>query len=385
MGAGMDFINLLISHQTIDSFEHPAAFLGLLVIPLGLAALTMLTRHWLRRISLPDAGAPAPEHRWHVLRPNWRVLVRSVNFWALCVSALLLSLSLIFLTIALAKPYGGATQETRTEGIEIYFVVDMSASMKAYDYSVDEMRRREIMDEYTPNRYNVARNTILGFVRSRADRCSINSGMVSRCDRIGVAMFGQYAFIDIPMTTDYALIERHLRKRRINDIDATQSAIGDGIMSAVASLRHSHAKSKNIILVSDGDQKGGRVSVSQAIAAARMYDVKIFPVVIGASDRAVLAEVNAAGGYSYFEAEFPVNEKLLADIAHQTGGVSYRVSRDEEFMGKMDAILEKLEPQVSVENRRNHQLDLSLHYVALGFLFALLAVGIYVTAVRHYP
>lgn len=385
MGEGMDFINLLFNHQSIDSFEHPVAFLGLLVIPMGIAALTMLTRQWVRRMALPDAGAPASDHRYHVLHPNWRVLLRSVSFWALCVSALLLALSLVFLTIALAKPYGGATQETRTEGIEIYFVVDMSASMKAYDYSVDEMRRREIMDEYTPNRYNVARNTILGFVRSRADRCSQDSGMVSRCDRIGVAMFGQYAFIDIPMTTDYALIDRHLRKRRINDIDATQSAIGDGIMSAVASLRHSHAKSKNIILVSDGDQKGGRVSVSQAIAAARMYDVKIFPVVIGASDKAVLAEINAAGGYSYFEAEFPVNEKLLADIAHQTGGVSYRVSRDEEFMGKMNAILEKLEPQVSVENRRNHQIDLSLHYVALGFFFALMAVGIYVTAVRHYP
>ena len=381
----MEFINLVFMHQPIDSFEHPWAFAGLLVIPLGVFAVMRLTKRYLRRVMLPDAGEPSECRCRRVLHADWRVLVRSLSFWAFCVSALLLTLSIVFLTVALAKPYGGATQETRTEGIEIYFVVDMSASMKAYDYSVSEMREREIMDEYTPNRYNVARNTILGFVRSRAERCSLNSGMVSRCDRIGVAMFGQYAFIDIPMTTDYALIERHLRKRRINDIDATQSAIGDGIMSAVASLRHSHAKSKNIILVSDGDQKGGRVSVSQAIAAARMYDVKIFPVVIGASDRAVLAEVNAAGGYSYFEAEFPVNEKLLEEIARQTGGVAYRVSRDEEFMGKMMAILEKLEPQVTVENRRNHQLDLSLHYVALGFLFALMAVGIYVTAVRHYP
>lgn len=381
----MDLVNLLFNHPAIDSFEYPWAFIGLLVVPFGLISLVMLTRLWVRRIALPDAGAPVTGHRWHMLHPEWRVLVRSVSFWALCISAILLTLCFVFLTIALARPYGGATQETRTEGIEIYFVVDMSASMKAYDYSVSEMQRRQIMNEYTPNRYNVARNTILGFVRSRADRCSRDSDMVSRCDRIGIAMFGQYAFIDIPMTTDYELIDRHLRKRRINDIDATQSAIGDGIMSAVASLRHSHAKSKNIILVSDGDQKGGRVSVSQAVDAAQMYDVKIFPVVIGASDKAVLAEVNAAGGYSYFEAEFPVNEKLLADIARQTGGISYRVSRDEEFMGKMTTILEKLEPQVSVENRRNNQLDLSLHYAALGFLFALMAAGIYVTAVRHYP
>jgi Ca-activated chloride channel family protein len=257
--------------------------------------------------------------------------------------------------------------------------------MKAYDFSLEEMQNRYRQDVYTPNRFDQARDTILDFIDSRAQRCHDHAQAIARCDRIGITMFGAQAFIDVPLTINYDILSNHLKKRRIDDIDATQSAIGDGILRAVASLRHSSAKSKNIILLTDGDRKGGRISISQAVAAAKQYGIKIFPILIGNSNKAVIAQPNPGGYLSFHEAEFPVNFELLTDIAHQTEGLAYKVSNDNTLAMQLDNILDKLEPNISKEMRRENQIDLSLHFIALAFLLAMMAYGINITMVRHYP
>ncbi len=386
----METFLLAIKQLQIESLEYPFALLLLGILPIYGVYLYKHTDLAFRKLILPSLQYTDSKDLLKIQKTQtpvfrFQFLKHSKRFWAAVLSLLLFALAFVSLTIAIAKPYGGATQETRTEGIDIYFSLDMSASMKAYDFSLEEMQNRYQRDVYTPNRFDQARNTILDFIDSRAQRCHDHAQAIARCDRIGITMFGAQAFIDVPLTINYDILSNHLKKRRIDDIDATQSAIGDGILRAVASLRHSSAQSKNIILLTDGDRKGGRISISQAVAAAKQYGIKIFPILIGNSNKAVIAQPNPGGYLSFHEAEFPVNFELLTDIAHQTEGFAYKVSHDNTLAMQLDNILDKLEPNISKEMRRENQIDLSLHFIALAFLLAMMAYGINITMVRHYP
>ncbi|MBO4351818.1 MAG: VWA domain-containing protein, partial [Proteobacteria bacterium] len=288
----MVFFFSFLKQLQIDSLERPALLLLLVVPVLYIVCSFIQSSNEMKRIQIPSVWY-RENSKGSTIQPDiksrrfeWKWLKNSRRLWSKIIGTALGLFGFICLTIAIANPYGGATSENRTEGIDIYFTMDMSASMKAYDYSLDEIQARYRLDVKTPNRFDTAKSTMLQFIESREARCHDHSAVIARCDRIGISMFGQTAFIDIPLTTDYAVLSNHLKLRKIDDIDATQLAIGDGIMSAVASLRHSTAKSKNIILVSDGDRKGGRISINQALAAANAYDVHIFPIMIGASNKA---------------------------------------------------------------------------------------------------
>ena len=387
----MDFFFSFLKQLQIDSLETPALLLLLVIPVLYIVYSFVQSSDEMERIQLPSIWY-REYPKGNTIQPGiksrrfqWKWLKTSRRLWSKIIGTMLGLIGFICLTIAIAHPYGGATNENRTEGIDIYFTMDMSASMKAYDYTLDDIQARYRLDVKTPNRFDTAKSTMLQFIQSREARCHDHSAVIARCDRIGISMFGQTAFIDIPLTTDYAVLTKHLKLRRIDDIDATQSAIGDGIMSAVASLRHSTAKSKNIILVSDGDRKGGRISIRQALAAAKAYDVHIFPIMIGASNKAVLAQPNSGGVITFHEAEFPVNYELLEQIAQQTGGIAYRAANNDDFMTQLNTILDRLEPSISKEVRHDNQIDLSIYYILIAFIFLLLSHLVNVTLVHKYP
>ena len=387
----MDFLISSLKQMQIDSVEYPAVFL-LLVIPVVYVLCSFIKpRSEMVRIRVPsiwyrnssfERAKPGETQRPRI---QWSWLNHSKRLWCKAICSFLAFVACLSLTIAIAHPYGGATNETRTEGIDIYFTLDMSASMKAYDYSLEEIQARYRLDLKTPNRFDMAKSTILHFIDSRSRRCHDNSDVIARCDRIGIVMFGENAFIDLPLTTDYNVLANHLKRRQIYDIEARQSAIGDGIMSAVASLRHSTAKSKNIILVSDGDLKGGRFSINQAIAAANQYDVHIYPIAIGAADSAVIAEPNPGRIMEFSVEDFPVNRAVLEKIATQTNGIAYNAANDDDFLNQLNDILDRLEPSISKEVRHGNQIDLSTYYILLGFVFLMLAHLVNMLFVHRYP
>ena len=386
----MENLLLIIKQIQIESLEYPFMLLLIGILPVYVFYIYKHTDLTFRKLMLPSLQYKDAQDFLTLTpkqKPTFRFsfLKHSRRFWAAVISLVLFSAAYICLTIAVAKPYGGTIHETRTEGIDIYFTLDMSASMKAYDFTLAEMQDRYQRDIYTPNRFDQARETILNFIDDRANRCHDHAQAIARCDRIGITMFGMQAFIDVPLTINYDILADHLKKRRIDDIDATQSAIGDGILRAVASLRHSSSQSKSIILLTDGDRKGGRVSVSQAVAAAKQYGIQIFPILIGNHNKAVLAQPNPGGYLTFHEAEFPVNFELLTEIAKQTNGQAYKVSHDQTLAMQLNDILDKLEPNISKEMRRENQLDLSVHFIALAFIFVTMAYGVYITLVRHYP
>ncbi len=386
----MDFL-VIFKQMQLESLEYPYALLMLLLLPVyGVIAYNRVTLVC-RRILLPTIG----HHELHSAKrvkfnPKlgalyMRMLVRSVRFWMAIVSLMCIAVCYICMTIAIAHPHGGVVSETRTEGIDIYFVLDMSASMHAYDANLDDVQANNRLNLGLKNRFETAQSTLLAFIDSRAKRCREHTNSIARCDRIGISLFAEKAFIDVPMTIDYDVLQEHITKRRINDIRATQSAIGDGLMSAISSLRQSSAKSKNIILISDGDSNGGRISISQALAAAREYHVRIFPIIIGERETAVIETNDAWGNPYFYEAHFPVNEKLLESIAEYSNGIAYQASTEQDFLTRLEAILDRLDTDISNDRHFDERLDLSPHLVLLSFLFALFGTFLYTLFVKEYP
>lgn len=383
----MDTLIQFFSQLSIDSFEYPAILFFLLIIPIYVAIAVKHPEALLRHMQFPTLGfnnekTDAPQTP---ICPFQTIILHSKHFWGFVASIVLLSLFVATLTIAVAHPYGGANVNSQTEGIDIYFALDMSASMKAYDYPLQEVRQRYARNLYTPNRFDIARTTMLEFIENRASRCNDKSQVLARCDRIGITLFAKSAYIAAPITKDYALLKALLKQRKIYDINAEQSAIGDGIMRCVASLRHSAAQSRNIILVTDGDRRGGKIGLTQAMEAARLYQIKIFPILIGKSNHAVLAHSDSGGTINFHEAEFPVNFELLQEIAKTTGGKAMKASDGNQFKEQLNAILNTLEPTTSIEARHIKQQDLSLHYTLLAFIFGLLYFITSTSFVRQYP
>ena len=386
----MDFL-VLLQQMHLDSMEHPYALLLIVLLPLYVFLVHRKATVAFPSIILPTVGhqdlhaRDQGRYSWKLIRRQIPLLLRSRRFYMCVLSGLLNAASFICLTIAIAHPYGDVTSDTKTEGIDIYFAVDMSASMQAYDYSLDEMNANARLHIDVPNRFEEAKTTILEFIESRAAQCHNHTKAIARCDRIGITMFAEQAFVDVPLTTGYEILTDHMTKRHIDDIRATQSAIGDGILSAVASLRHSRAKSKNVILVSDGDSNGGRVSISQAIQAAQNYEVRVFPIIIGKGDQAVYATQDAWGNPTFREATYPVNFSLLEHVASETHGHAYRASNEQAFLARLQDILDQLDTHVTSDVRRDYQMDLSQHFVMLAFLFALFSMFVYSLFAKEFP
>ena len=386
----MDFI-ALVKQLQLDMLEYPKVLLMLLLLPLCAFVIFHRATVAFRNIQLPSIGHPElhsqniGRRRLAMTRLHLGFLVHSKRFWFGVLAITLGCASFVCLTVAIAHPYKNATDQLRTEGIDIYFTFDMSASMKAYDAKIDEVEANDQLNVKMPNRFEEAKATILDFIERRAERCAQRDSSIPRCDRIGVIMFAEWAFIDVPITTRYDFLLEHIRKRRIDDISASQSAIADGIMSAVASLRHSPAFSRNIILVSDGDLNGGRISLYEAVQAAQQYQIRIFPIVVGKSDTAVIEGKDAWGQKTYYESTFPVNFELLDRVAKQTHGHAYRATSDVEFQEKLDEILDELDVYIS-ENRNTETLiDLTQHYIVLSFLCLVLSLLIHSTLMKKYP
>ena len=380
----IDNILSFLRQYYIDSFEYPYLLFFILIIPLFILLMCKRPDLIFRRLALPATMLDIKNPTFSSYRYPLG-LIRSPRFWFSLVGAILFAGGFICLTIAIAHPYGGSNSTTNSEGIDIYFALDMSASMKAYDYSLDEMRDRYSKNIYTQNRFDTARSTILDFVQERSERCHDRSKTLPRCDRVGITLFAQSAFIATPLTTHYEMLSEQLKKRKIDDINASQSAIGDGILRAVASMRYSPSSSKSIILITDGDRRGGRISINQAVAAANQYNIHIFPILIGKSNRAVLAHTDVGGTVNFHEADFPVNFELLESIAKQTDAEAWRATSDQQFKKQLDEILMTLEPSIDKDSRRENQIDLSLNYVALALGLGIVACCSFLALSRQYP
>jgi len=259
----------------------------LLVVPLALAFLPLLGRWWRH---WQPATLQYSDVRLTTHGPSFRQYGRYIL-------PVLRYLALALLIFALARPQSGSAREViMGEGVDIAIVLDISGSMAALDFE--------------PDRLGASKQVILDFIEGR------------EYDRIGLVIFATEAFSQVPPTLDYQVLERVLDDTQVSwDIGLDSgTAIGLGVANGANMLRDSEAKSKVIVLLTDGANNSGQIDPLTAAEIAKALDVRVYT--IGAARPGPAALPFPDGHIEYRDSE--IDEVTLQQIAEMTGGLYFR-------------------------------------------------------------
>ncbi|HNT88587.1 MAG TPA: VWA domain-containing protein, partial [Candidatus Hydrogenedentes bacterium] len=230
------------------------------------------------------------------------------------VPALLRALGLALLIVALARPLSGERlRKDRANIIDIMLCLDVSGSMTQQDLYLGNRPR---------DRLYVAKEVVRDFVQSRKTRDSTRFGI----DRIGLILYAGFAWTQCPLTLDYEVLARELELARVNEEDPRKNgtAIGSAIGLAVRRLTQSEAKSKVIILLTDGLNNRGELDPITAAEVAKSYGIRVYTIGAGSAEEGVTV---GPGGLPMLAN--PIDEEALDKIARTTGGRYYRATSTE--------------------------------------------------------
>jgi Ca-activated chloride channel family protein len=338
--------------------------LGLLLLPLLLWRGTWGEDRRVPRLRLGTLSAIATGPS------GIRVWLRDLPGVVRCVAFALMVLSL-------ARPVNTLRAETTDEeGIDAVVVLDMSGSMKAAMANLPEDLARYVGPlpaGVRPTRLDAAKAVIRDFISRR------------KSDRIGVVVFGSSAYVLSPPTLDYHLLDALVSRMELKLIDPGGTAIGDGVGVAVARLRRSTAKSKAIILLTDGDNRGGRISPEYSAHLANTIGAKLYTVQIGQGETAeVQTGVNIFGQPRYDKVSFPVNPKLLRELAQKTGGATYVATDARALQASFHDVLNRLE-KTKLEASAAHYEELYGFFLLPGVLLLALDAILRSLVQRRFP
>jgi Ca-activated chloride channel family protein len=270
------------------------------------------------------------------------------------------ALAVSLLALGLMGPQSiHARSAAEVEGIDIVLTLDLSLSMQAADIK--------------PNRFDATKEVVDDFIQRRSN------------DRIGAVIFGRDAFTLLPLTTDHQALRTLISELELNLIDGRGTAIGNGIGVALNRLRKSTAKSKVVILATDGDSNSGNVSPLQAAEFARALGVKVYTILMGRSGEAPVQTGNDLFGRPVFDrGNFPINPELLKQVAAQTGGEAFQVADRQGLERSFHTILDKLErSQIEDAGRVYGELFPAFVVPALALLVLELLLSAFV--LRRWP
>lgn len=242
--------------------------------------------------------------------------------------------ALALLAIALARPQLEEFDQRAVEGIDIFLVLDMSGSMYAVDMHPLEIQRFQAETRRDPpNRFDNAIATLKRFVDGRAR------------DRIGMVVFARQAYLQFPLTLDYATIQTLLDRLELDAIDSSATAIGNALGLSIRGLLSSEARSRAVILITDGKQQGGNISPAQAAETAGAEGIRVYPILVGREGPAMAPSNmrNRDGTRRFVQQDYPVDAALLERLAQTTGGQFYRAEAPEALETGLNAILDDLE------------------------------------------
>ena len=302
-------------------FQDPAWLWVALAAPLVLLAAWRRERDArARAVTFPGAS------RLRRVRPGWRVRLRHLPL-------ALAALGLVAGALALARPQHGTLREdVTTRGVDIVVALDVSGTMAAGDFQ-------------PRNRLEVAKEVVGEFVKRRTT------------DRVGLVVFAGRSLTKSPPTTDTAVLLRQLDDVRLEMLpDGT--AIGSGLATALTRLRRSEAKSKVIVLVTDGDNNAGEIDPATAADMAKAMEVRVYTILVGRGGR-VPMPVRARDPFTgaivteTVMADVKVNPDLLKRIAERTGAEFFRAEDPAALRQVFEQIdrLEKSDIQVSAYRR----------------------------------
>jgi len=328
---------------------RPWALLLLLAIPLALAAIR-LERRRAPRLRHPRAAALARAGRGAVAR-----------LWWLPQALLVAAIGLVALALARPQARTGRPEATSVEGIDIVIAFDLSTSMRAADFQPKD-------------RLHVAKEVLKGFIGRRTS------------DRIGLVVFAGDAYTQCPLTLDTGILRALVDSLRFGVIE-DGTAIGNAIATAVNRLRESDAKSKAIVLITDGENNAGQISPREAAEIARTFGIRVFPILVGKGGVVPYPVGRDLFGQEVFEPrEFPVNPGLLQEIARITGGAYANATDRETLEHGLQEILDRLEKSRIFEAAGTSRAEeLFPRLLAPAFWLALLGLGLAATRWRAFP
>ena len=274
-------------------FKNPYMFILLLALIPYIVWYVLRSKKSQPAMKMPEVA------KYRYVPRTWRMYLMHMPF-------LLRNILLALVVIILAQPQSKNTwSDTDVEGVDIMLAVDVSTSMLAQDFK--------------PNRVEALRKIAQQFIESRQN------------DNIGLTIFAGEAYSQCPLTTDHAVL-----MNLYNDVDCNMAAtgiledgtaIGDGIMNALLRLRDSQAKSKVLILLTDGVNNTGNISPLTAAEIAKKNKVRIYTIGIGKNGMAPYPL--PTGGTVMMPVE--IDEKMMTDISESTGGRYFRATRNTEL------------------------------------------------------
>ncbi|HOZ51401.1 MAG TPA: VWA domain-containing protein [Chitinophagaceae bacterium] len=324
------------------TFAHPQFFFLLLLIP-----LFIIWQYQFKKKSQPTLMV-STLNGLQKLPTTWKVKWRGIL-------NVLRVLSFIFIVIAMARPQNSNINETvNSEGLDIVMSLDISGSMLAEDFR--------------PNRIEAAKKVAQEFIENRPT------------DRIGLVIFSGESFTQCPLTTDQNVLKEQLKNIRSGLLE-DGTAIGMGLATAVERLRNSKAKTKIIILLTDGVNNSGLIDPITALEIAKAYKIRVYTIGVGTQGSAPYPVKDQFGNTEMKMMPVQIDETLMQKISKETGGKYFRAI-DNNSLAKVYKEIDRLEKTKIEINSFKRYAELFLPYAMLGLLFLFLEIVLRNTVFR---
>ncbi len=327
------------------SYAHPIYFWLLLLVPF------MVFWHYYKQLKSNPTLVLSSLIGLDKSTNKGKARFRPVLFW-------LRILSVIFIVLALARPQSSNVNERiNGEGIDIAISIDISGSMLAEDFK--------------PNRIGASKKVVKDFISERLT------------DRIALVIFAGESFTQCPLTTDKNILLQQLESIRSGLLE-DGTAIGMGLATAVDRLRNSDAKSKVIILLTDGVNNSGLIDPMTALEIAKSYQTRVYTIGVGSKGTAPYPVQMSNGQMVMQDVPVQIDEDLLKKISKETGGKYFRATNNNALRDIYKEI-DKLErSKVEINSFKKYSEHFFL-FAFLGILFLFLEMVLRYTWLRSFP
>lgn len=286
------------------SFAHPWMLIGLLLVPLMVAYY--IWRYHKQEAALQHSDIDIFAGTGHTLRLRLRWLPYALR--TLAVGALV---------VALARPQSQLSrQQMKVEGIDIVMAMDISGSMLAEDFR--------------PNRLEAAKQVAAEFIDGRKN------------DRMSLVVFAGEAFTQVPLTVDHRVLLGQLDKIK-SGIVRDGTALGDGLATAINRIKDSDAKSKVIILLTDGVNNQGSIDPQNAAEIAALYGIRLYTIGVGSRGKAPFPFRDQFGRVHYQNIDVEIDEPLMQQMAEATADGQYFRATDKKALKEIFARIDEME------------------------------------------
>lgn len=328
------------------NFAHPhLLWLLLLLVPLTAWYI------WRNKKSSPTMQVSSLQ-AFAKLPTSWKVYLRHFMF-------VVKLMAIACLIVILCRPQTHDRWSTsETEGTDIIVTLDVSTSMLAQDFR--------------PNRFEAAKEVASQFVGGR------------ETDNIGFVIFAGESFSQVPMTTDKVALMNAIQELKMGVLD-DGTAIGDGIATSINRIKEGKAKSKSIILLTDGSNNTGIVAPLTAADIAKKYGIKIYTIGVGTNGTALYpVGVNIYGKTEYQRLPVVIDENVLKTIAKRTGGKYFRATGNKVLKNIFNEIDQLEKTQMDVRNF-SHTEDNYMPWALLLLALVLFELTVNYTLLRRMP